>query len=85
MAGVLVPYTRHLFQALVSRFLNGPLQFELRPSFTDELTLNYYGMGNASSAAPPPRPVRQRTSSTRATSTQELVADVRFKILDHFA
>ncbi len=81
--GVLVPYTDVYSKLTVSRFLNGPLQLELRPSFTDELKLYYYGIGNASSALPPPG--QSVAYFQYARLHPELLADVRFKILDHFA
>ena len=81
--GVLVPYADVYSKLTVSRFLNGPLQLELRPSFTDELRLYYYGIGNASSALPPPG--QSATYFQYARIHPEIVADVRFKILDHFA
>jgi hypothetical protein len=81
--GVLVPYADVYSKLTVSRFLNGPLQLELRPSFTDELRLYYYGIGNASSSLPPPG--QSAGYFQYARLHPELVADVRFKILDHLA
>jgi hypothetical protein len=80
---VVLPYTDIYSKITVTRFLRGPLQLEIRPSFTDELALDYYGMGDASSAAVP----RGRTTDyfEYARTHPELLADVRFKILDHLA
>lgn len=48
-----VPYNDGYAKLTVTRFLGAPMQLVLRPSFTDEEALYYYGMGNASSASPP--------------------------------
>jgi hypothetical protein len=81
--GFVVPYADIYSKLTVSRFLNGPLQLELRPSFTDESKLYYYGMGNASSAQLAPG--QSVTYFQYARLHPELVADVRFKIVDHLA
>lgn len=80
---VVLPYTDVSTKLTVTRFLGGPLELEVRPSFTDELTLDYYGLGNASSALPPPGRTFEYFQYARAHP--ELLADVRFKILDHVA
>jgi hypothetical protein len=81
--GLVLPYTDVYSKVTVVRFLGGPLQLELRPSFTDELTLDYYGMGNASSALlPAGEPVRY---FQYARMHPEMLADVRFKVVDHVA
>jgi len=81
--GIVLPYTDVYSKLTVTRFLGGPLQLEVRPSFTDELTLDYYGMGNASSATPPAG--KSTAYFEYARMHPELLADVRFKIVDHFA
>jgi len=78
---ITLPYTDVYSKLTVTRFLGGPLQLEVRPSFTDELTLDYYGMGNASSAQAPPG--RMLEYFQYARTHPEILADVRFKIFDH--
>ncbi len=81
--GVVVPYADIYSKLTVTRFLGAPLQLELRPSFTDELKLDYYGMGNASSALLTPG--QSLTYFEYARLHPELVADVRFKVIDHLS
>ena len=81
--GLTVPYTDIYSKLTVNRFLGGPIQLDLRPSFTDEQALYYYGMGNASSAVPP---IGQSAKYFQyARVHPELLFDVRFKVLDHLA
>lgn len=80
---VVLPYTDVYTKLTVSRFLGAPLELELRPSFTNELTLDYYGMGNASSAVTPTGRAPQYFEYARMHP--EALADVRFKIIDHVA
>jgi surface antigen Omp85-like protein len=78
-----LPYVDLYSKVTITRFLGVPLQLEIRPSFTEELTLYYYGMGNASSAIPP---TRQSVDFFHyARRHPELLADLRFKLLDHVA
>ncbi|MGA7121640.1 MAG: BamA/TamA family outer membrane protein [Polyangiaceae bacterium] len=51
--GVILPYQDISVTLTVPRFLDAPLHLEIRPSYSYESTLNYYGIGNASSAATP--------------------------------
>jgi Omp85 superfamily domain len=78
---VVVPYTDIYSKVTVERFLGEPLELVVRPSFTNELKLNYYGMGNASSATPSGGMTSRYFEYARMHP--ELVVDVRFKILDH--
>jgi hypothetical protein len=80
---LVLPYTDVYSKLTVMRFLGGPLQLELRPSFTDEATLDYYGMGNAAASVAPAG--RGPTYFEYGRIHPELLADVRFKILDHVA
>jgi hypothetical protein len=80
---VILPFTDIYSKLTLTRFLGGPLELEVRPSFTDELALNYYGMGDASSAVAPAGKSSQYFEYARRHP--ELLADVRFKIVDHFA
>ena len=79
-----LPFADIYAKLSVVHFLGAPLRLEVRPSFTDELTLYYYGMGNASSATPPPGQTMQQYFEY-ARRHPELFVDVRFKVLDHFA
>jgi hypothetical protein len=78
---VVVPYADVYAKLTLVRFLGRPLQLDVRPGFTNELRLDYYGMGNASSAAAP------SGESTRyfeyARMHPEILVDLRFKIVDH--
>ena len=65
----------------VPRFLGRPIELEVRPSFTDEQTLYYYGMGDASGAATPAG--QSSTYFQYARIHPSLLADIRFKLLDH--
>ncbi len=78
---VVLPYTDVYSRLTVTRFLHGPLQLEVRPSFTDEQTLDYYGMGNASSSVVPTGNSADYFEYGRRHP--ELLADVRFRIVDH--
>jgi hypothetical protein len=75
------PYIDAYAKLTLPRIGGKPIQLEIRPSFTDELTLDYYGMGNASNASPPPNPAV--TSFEYAHVHPALLGDVRFKIIDH--
>jgi hypothetical protein len=81
--GVVVPYIDVYAKLTVPRLLELPLELEVRPSFTDEQTLYYYGMGNASSAAPPAG--QSTTYFQYGRVHPSVLADVRFKLLDHVA
>jgi outer membrane protein assembly factor BamA len=78
-----VPYDDGYLKLTVPRFLDAPLRLEVRPSFTDEETLYYYGMGNASSAAPPAGALNRYFQYGRVHPS--ISAEVTFRILDHVA
>jgi outer membrane protein assembly factor BamA len=81
--GVDIPLIDVYGKLTVPRFLGRPVALDVRPSFTDEQTLYYYGMGDASSASPPPG---QSTTYFRyARMHPSLLADVRFRLFDHVA
>lgn len=52
-AGFQIPFQDLDFKITIPRFLGSGIQFELRPSYTWEETLGYFGLGNASSDAKP--------------------------------
>jgi Omp85 superfamily domain len=80
---LVVPYDDGYAKLTVTRFLGTPMQLELRPSFTDEEALYYYGMGNASTAALP----RGETDSyfRYGRVHPSLLASLTFRVLDHLA
>ena len=49
-----VPFQDFYLKVTVPRFLSTGSQLEIRPSYTWESTLGYYGLGNAATAASPP-------------------------------
>jgi outer membrane protein assembly factor BamA len=51
--GLQVPFQDFYMKVTIPRFLRSGLQLEIRPSYTWESTLGYYGLGNASRAKPP--------------------------------
>jgi hypothetical protein len=80
---VYIPYIDVYGTLRVPRFLGHAIDLEIRPSFTDERTLYYYGMGNASNANPPAG--QSTTYLQYARIHPSLLADLRFKLLDHVA
>jgi len=65
----------------ITRFLGSPHQIEIRPSFTDEETLYYFGMGNGSTANPPAG--ESLTYFQYARVHPSIVADLLLKLTDH--
>ncbi len=51
--GVVVPYQDFYLKITVPRFLLPTLALEIRPAYSWETTLRYYGLGNSSSSLPP--------------------------------
>lgn len=81
--GIDVPYQDVYAKLVVPRLLGPKTRIEIRPSYTYEATLAYYGMGNASSSSPPPG-----ASSSHfwyARRHPALYLDVRTRVVDHFA
>jgi outer membrane protein assembly factor BamA len=81
--GILLPYQDVSVTLTVPRFLGAPLHFEVRPSYSYESTLNYYGIGNASSAATPRGSLDSYHEYTRVHP--ELLFKLRGRIVDHVA
>ena len=77
-----IPYNDGYAKLTVTRFLGAPLQFDLRPSFTDEGVLYYYGMGNASVVAHSEASDR---SFQYGRVHPSILANLSFKIVDHVA
>ena len=60
LTGLRFPYQDYYFFLSVPDVLPGRMRLELRPAFTDETTLNYSGLGNASESAEHPPPGQGR-------------------------
>jgi outer membrane translocation and assembly module TamA len=80
---VIVPYQDLYVQATIPRLFGRAVKLELRPEYSDESTLNYYGLGNASSAAAPPG--APSTYSLYGRIHPYALADLRWRMLDHLA
>ncbi len=78
-----VPFNDGYAKLTVNRFLGAPLKFDLRPSFTDELVLYYYGIGNASSAALAPGQTNHYFTYGRIHPS--LYFDLSSRVFDHLA
>ncbi len=78
-----LPYIDVFGKLTVPRLMGRGVDLEIRPSFTDEQTLYYYGMGDASSATPPAG--QSTTYFQYARIHPSILADVRLKLRDHFA
>ena len=76
-----LPYIDVFAKLTVPRLGGQPLDLEVRPSFTDEQALYYYGMGNASSATLPAG--QSLTYLQYARIHPSLLTDVRVKVVDH--
>jgi hypothetical protein len=80
---VQVPYNDGYLKLTVDRFLDAPVRFDVRPSFTDEEVLYYYGMGNASSANLPPGQPTHYFAYGRVHPS--IFLDLASRIRDHVA
>jgi hypothetical protein len=80
--GFSVPYTDIYARLTVPRLFGSPLRLEVRPSFTWE-TIDYWGLGNASSTRAPPNAPRDYFTYQRGHPQFDV--DVRGKITDHLA
>ncbi|HEX8792116.1 MAG TPA: BamA/TamA family outer membrane protein [Polyangiaceae bacterium] len=81
--GVDVPYQDVYAKLVVPRLLGPETRVEIRPSYTYEATLGYYGMGNASSSSPPPG--ASSSYFWYARRHPALYLDVRTRVVDHLA
>lgn len=77
------PYDDGYLKLTVPRLFGAPIQLELRPSFTDEETLYYYGMGNASTTVAPPGAPERYFQYGRVHP--RLSADLALRVVDHVA
>jgi outer membrane protein assembly factor BamA len=80
--GFTVPYQDIYARLTIPRLFGAPLRLEIRPSYTWE-TIDYYGLGNASSTLVPPNSPRGYFSYERGHPQFDV--DVRGKITDHLA
>jgi hypothetical protein len=80
---VIVPYQDLYVQATIPRLFGRPLKLEIRPEYSDESTLNYYGLGNASSAAAPAG--APSTYFLYGRIHPYVLVDLRWRFLDHVA
>ena len=80
--GLQIPFQDLYFKITVPRFLKNGIQLEIRPAYTWEQTLGYYGMGNAS----PPKPSGVKDSfNWYGRLHPALDVQLRFRLADHFA
>ncbi len=81
--GIQIPFQDLYFKITVPRFLGSGLQLEIRPAYTWEETLGYYGMGNASSAATPPGAKDSYSWYGRLHPAVDV--QLRWRLADHLA
>jgi outer membrane protein assembly factor BamA len=79
--GVAIPYQDFYLKFTVPRFLHSSLRFEIRPSYSWETKLNYFGLGNASAATLPPG--APHGYFTYGRLHPQLDIDLRWRIHDH--
>ncbi len=79
--GLIVPY-QDLYVALtVPRFLGSSMELEIRPEYSWETTLGYYGLGNASTDALPTGKTAKYFEYGRLHP--EIYVQLRAKVVDH--
>jgi hypothetical protein len=81
--GLIVPYQDVYVDFTVPRFLGQPLRLEMRPEYSWETRLNYYGLGNGSTTAGPP--AAGMKYSTYGRLHPYIPVDIRWRIVDHVA
>jgi outer membrane protein assembly factor BamA len=81
--GVRVPYGDVYVKLVVPRLFGSASELTVRPSFTTETTLGYYGIGNASSDAIPAGATSSIFWYTRTHPSISL--DLRWRVVDHVA
>jgi outer membrane protein assembly factor BamA len=81
--GVQVPFQDVYAKLTIPRLLDKAIRLEVRPSYTWESTLGYYGMGNASTDARPPGQGNSYFWYGRLHPA--LNADLRWRLRDHLA
>jgi hypothetical protein len=78
---VIVPYQDLYVTLIVPRFLRRMLELEVRPEYSWETTLGYYGLGDASSASL--RPGAPEKYFEYGRLHPEIYIQLRWRILDH--
>jgi Omp85 superfamily domain len=80
--GLILPYQDYYLDYVVPRTgPGGNMRFDIRPSFTNEVTLRYYGMGNA---APPLAAGADVETLEYERLHPTLSAEVRYRLVDSF-
>jgi len=79
--GLVVPYQDVYLALTVPRFLVPTLELEIRPEYSWETTLGYYGLGDASNATLPPGSPNKYFEYGRLHP--ELYFQLRCRIVDH--
>lgn len=80
--GLILPYQDYYLDYVVPRTgPGGNMRVDIRPSFTNEVTLRYYGMGNASPPQAPGQPLED-LEYERLHPT--LSGEVRYRLVDSF-
>jgi hypothetical protein len=80
---LVVPYGDVYVKLVMPRLWGSASELTVRPSFTTESTLGYYGLGNASSDAPPPG--RSSSYFWYGRTHPSVTVDLRWRIVDHVA
>jgi len=82
-SGIVVPYADVYAKLTIPRLFGHPIRLEVRPSFTSEQTIHYYGLGNAS---PSTFPVGTKDTYQEYGRTHpQFDVDLRFKLADHYS
>jgi outer membrane protein assembly factor BamA len=79
--GVVLPYQDFYLKLTVPRFFGSSIRFEIRPSYSWETKLNYFGLGNAAPATLPPG--APHGYFTYGRLHPQLDIDLRWRIRDH--
>ncbi len=79
--GLIVPYQDDYVTFTLPRLFGSPLELQIRPEYSWETTLGYYGLGNASSATLPAGKTVKYFEYGRLHP--EIYAQVRAGIVDH--
>jgi hypothetical protein len=79
--GLIVPYQDLYATLTVPRLLGSPLELEIRPEYSWETTLGYYGLGNASTDSLPTGKTEKYFEYGRLHP--EVYFQLRAKVVDH--
>jgi outer membrane protein assembly factor BamA len=78
-----IPYQDIFVKLTVPRLFGSPARLEIRPSYSRESTLGYYGLGNASTDAAPPGAADTYFQYGRTHPAMDVA--LRWRIIDHVA